>query len=101
MTTTPQDELLARFSKEIDLPAYLVQRGYEVVADAKNAAYIAMAQKSSGQILLIAREADRRGWTYKSATDPRDRARARGDRGHPLARAVSFRLGKGLNRAPV
>jgi len=73
MTTTPQDELLARFSKEIDLPAYLVQRGYEVVADAKNAAYIAMAQKSSGQILLIAREADRRGWTYKSATDPRDR----------------------------
>lgn len=73
MTTTPQDELLARFSKEVDLPAYLGQRGYEVVSDAKNAAYIAMAHKPSGRILLVARDADGRGWTYKDATDPRDR----------------------------
>ncbi len=73
MATTPQEELLARFSKEVDLPAYLGQRGFEVVPDAKNAAYIAMAHKASGQILLVAKEADGRGWTYKSATDPRDR----------------------------
>jgi hypothetical protein len=73
MTTTPQDELLARFSKEVDLPAYLSQRGFEVVSDAKNAAYIAMAHKPSGQILLVARDGDGRGWTYKSAIDPRDR----------------------------
>ena len=73
MTTTPQDELLARFSKEVDLPAYLSQRGFEVVSDAKNAAYIAMAHKPSGQVLLIARDADGRGWSYKSAMDPRDR----------------------------
>ncbi len=73
MSTTPQDELLARFSKEVDLPAYLGQRGYEVVPDAKNAAYIALAHKPSGRILLVARDADGRGWTYKDATDPRDR----------------------------
>lgn len=73
MATTPQEELLARFSREVDLPAYLGQRGYEVVADAKNAAYIAMAHRASGQILLVAREPSGRGWTYKSATDPRDR----------------------------
>src|SRR6266540_4600298 len=57
MATTPQEELLARFSKEVDLPAYLGQRGFEVVPDAKNAAYIAMAHKASGQILLVAKEA--------------------------------------------
>jgi hypothetical protein len=73
MTTTPQDELLARFAKEVDLPAYLAHRGFAVVPDAKNAAYIAMANTKSGQILLVAKEADGHGWTYKSATDPRDR----------------------------
>src|SRR5579863_5833441 len=72
MTPPPQDDLLARFSKEIDLPAYLGQRGYEVVPDARSAAYIAMAHRNSGQILLVAREADGRAWTYKSAIDPRD-----------------------------
>jgi Toprim-like len=73
MTPPPQDDLLVRFSKEVDLPAYLGQRGYEVVADARNAAYIAMAHRTSGQILLVAREAEGRAWTYKSAIDPRDR----------------------------
>jgi hypothetical protein len=73
MTPPLQDDLLARFSNEVDLPAYLGQRGFEVVADARNAAYIAMAHRTSGQILLVAREADGRAWTYKSATDPRDR----------------------------
>ena len=40
MTATPQDELLARFAKEVDLPAYLAHRGFAVVPDARNAAYI-------------------------------------------------------------
>ncbi|MEO8211691.1 MAG: hypothetical protein ABI560_00775, partial [Myxococcales bacterium] len=43
MTTTPQHELLARFSAQIDLPAYLVQRGYQVVDGSRNPTYIAMA----------------------------------------------------------
>jgi hypothetical protein len=73
MTTTPQDELLARFSREVDLPAYLGQRGFEVVPNARNGAYIAMAEKVSGQILLVAKEGEGRGWIYKSAADPRDR----------------------------
>jgi hypothetical protein len=73
MSLTPQDELLARFSREVDLPAYLGQRGFEVVPDARNAAYIAMADRASGQILLVAKEGEGRGWIYKSATDPRDR----------------------------
>jgi hypothetical protein len=73
MTATPQHELLACFAKEVDLPAYLAHRGFAVVPDARNAAYIAMANTTSGQILLVAKEADGRSWTYKSATDPRDR----------------------------
>src|SRR5258708_34126539 len=32
-----------------------------------------MEERASGQILLVAREAEGRGWIYKSATDPRDR----------------------------
>lgn len=73
MTPTQEDELLARFSKSIDLPAYLGQRGYEVVPDTKNPSYLAMADKSSGQILLIAKQPEAGGWAYKSAVDPRDR----------------------------
>lgn len=73
MSTNPQDELLARFARDVDLPAYLGQRGFEVVPDARNAAYIAMSHKESGQILLVAREPEGREWIYKSATDPRDR----------------------------
>jgi hypothetical protein len=73
MTATPQDELLARFSKNIDLPAYLGQRGYEVVPETKNPAYLAMADKGSGQILLVAKQPEAGGWAYKSAVDPRDR----------------------------
>ena len=48
------------------------------------------------QRLSIARSAGSR-----RAADPRDRARARGYRGDPLARAVSLRLGKSVSRVAV
>ena len=73
MTPPPQDDLLARFSKRIDLPAYLVQRGYEVVAERQERRLHRDGTQTAGQILLVAKKPDGRGWMYRSATDPRDR----------------------------
>lgn len=73
MTTTPQHELLARFSTQIDLPAYLVQRGYQVVDGSRNPTYIAMADKESKEILFLRKAQGEGGWAYQNAADPRDR----------------------------
>jgi hypothetical protein len=43
------------------------------VTDARKASYIAMSEKTSGSVILLARDTEGRGWTYKNAMDPRDR----------------------------
>lgn len=70
---TPQEELFARFSAQIDLPAYLGQRGYQVVAGSNNPTYVAMADSGSKQILFLSRTSAQGGWTYQNSGDPRDR----------------------------
>ena len=72
MTTTPQDELLARFSVQIDLPAYLGQRGYQVVDGSRNPTYIAMADKESKEILFL-RKIPGGSASIRTPRDPRDR----------------------------
>lgn len=72
MTPTPQDDLLARFSKQIDLPAYLGQLGYEIAAGSHNPTYVAMADKGSKEILFLRKAPDQGGWVYQNANDPRD-----------------------------
>jgi Toprim-like len=73
MSPIPQEELLARFSAQIDLPAYLGQRGYEVVAGSTNPTYVAMANNRSKEILFLRKDPEPGGWSYRNANDPRDR----------------------------
>ncbi len=66
-----QDELLQRFSKAIDLPAFLGQQGFRLVAG-QEAGKLCMGRAETGEVLRLEKDIGRGGWTYVNEMDPRD-----------------------------
>ena len=63
-----RDELLARFEKTIDLPAFMWQRGFRV-SEEREPGQLRMSHPTSGDSLVL--EADpQRGWTFAPADRP-------------------------------
>jgi hypothetical protein len=67
-----QEELLQRFGRMIDLPAFLGQQGFELSAR-QEPGCLCMTRPSSGDTLRLEKDVERGGWSYASATDPSDR----------------------------
>jgi hypothetical protein len=66
------DELLSRFAKTIDLPAFVWQQGFRV-SEERAPGQLRMNHPTTGESLVLERHPER-GWTYGSA----DRAMERG-----------------------
>jgi len=67
-----QEELLQRFARLIDLPAYLGQQGFRL-SEHQEAGHLCMTRPTTGERLRLQKDVDRGGWTYGSAADPNDR----------------------------
>jgi hypothetical protein len=67
-----QEELLQRFAKGIDLPAYLGARGF-VLSEQRQPGTIAMTNHATRETLRLEKDVERGGWKYISADDPGDR----------------------------
>jgi hypothetical protein len=67
-----QDELLQRFGRAVDLPAYLGSRGF-VLSEHQEPGRIGMTSPGTGEKLLLEKDVERGGWTYVNAVDPSDR----------------------------
>lgn len=67
-----QEELLQRFARLIDLPAYLGQQGFRL-SEHQDAGHLCMTRPTTGERLRLQKDVDRGGWTYSSAADPNDR----------------------------
>jgi hypothetical protein len=70
-----QEELLQRFAKTIDLPAFLGQQGFRLV-EGQEPGMLAMGRADTGEVLRLEKDVERGGWTYASEMDPRDRGTA-------------------------
>jgi hypothetical protein len=65
-----QEDLLQRFAKTIDLPAFAWQQGFRL-ANAEPGS-LAMQHPTTGERLLVERDVER-GWTYRTEDDPTQR----------------------------
>jgi len=82
---TVEDQLIERFGKQIDLPAYLAHKGYQFAgiqrgdgAASGHTVGIVMrageaTSKTSPSVLLLARDPDRGGWAYTDLNYPTNR----------------------------
>ncbi len=66
-----QDELLQRFARAIDLPAYLGQQGFRL-ASGQAPGQLCMARAETGEVVRLDKDVERGGWNYASVTDPKD-----------------------------
>jgi hypothetical protein len=67
-----QEELLQRFARMIDLPAFVGQRGFRL-SEQQEPGRLCMIDRSTGEILRLEKDVERGGWTYNSGGDPSDR----------------------------
>jgi hypothetical protein len=67
-----QEELLQRFGKMIELPAFLGQQGFEL-AKHQEPGRLCMTRPSTGETLLLDKDVERGGWSYVNPADPADR----------------------------
>ena len=67
-----QEELLQRFARMIDLPAFVGQQGFPL-SERQEHGSLCMIHRSTGETLRLEKDAERGSWTYASAGDPSDR----------------------------
>lgn len=67
-----QEELLQRFARMVDLPAYLGSRGF-ALSEQHVAGRISMISRSTGETLRLEKDVERGEWSYFSKQDPSDR----------------------------
>jgi hypothetical protein len=67
-----QEELLQRFARMIELPAFMGQQGFELTKH-QEPGRLCMGRPSTGETFLLEKDVERGGWTYASATNPADR----------------------------
>ena len=67
-----QKNLLDRLETQIDLPAWLVARGFQVAPQQPDPAQLAMTS-SALEVFHLRKDPDRGGWTYFNTSDPADR----------------------------
>src|SRR4051794_4602918 len=67
-----QKSLLDRLEPQIDLPAWLVARGFQVALMQPDPAQLAMTGPGL-EVYHLRKEPDRGGWTYVNTLDPTDR----------------------------
>jgi hypothetical protein len=65
------EELLDRFAKAIDLPAFMWQRGFRV-SDERAPGQLRMTEPTTGESLVLERDS-LRGWTFASPDRPTER----------------------------
>jgi hypothetical protein len=66
-----QQELLERFTKSIDLPAFAWQQGFRLSADQQPGS-LRMEHPRTGEAMLVEHDLDR-GWRYRMVDDPQQR----------------------------
>jgi hypothetical protein len=66
------EELLLRFAKGIDLPAYLGARGF-VLSEQRQPGNLTMTDHATRQTVRVEKDVERGGWTYINVNDPGDR----------------------------
>lgn len=70
---TIEQELLARYGRHIDLPAYLQSRGYQVDQESSSDSRVLRMADPSGRPITIAKALDGdSGWTYANPADRAD-----------------------------
>jgi hypothetical protein len=67
-----QEELLQRFTRMIDLPAFIAQRGFRL-SEQPEPGHLCMTDPSIGETLRLEKDVERGSWTYSNAVDPSDR----------------------------
>jgi Toprim-like len=67
-----REELLDRFARMIDLPAFVAQQGFRL-SDRQEPSRLSMTLPSTGETLLLEKDVVRGGWTYVNARDPKER----------------------------
>jgi hypothetical protein len=67
-----QEELLERFAKMIELPAFLGQQGFEL-SKRDEPGRLCMRHPTSGVELILDKDVERGGWSYVNAANPADR----------------------------
>jgi hypothetical protein len=67
-----QKSLLHRLEQEIDLPAWLVARGFQVAPHQPDPARLAMTSPSL-EMFLLRKDPERGGWSYFNTSDPTER----------------------------
>jgi Toprim-like len=67
-----QEELLQRFAKMIELPAFMGQQGFEL-AKHPEPGRLSMTRPSTGETLLLDKDVERGGWSYVNPSNPTDR----------------------------
>src|SRR5262249_18810170 len=67
-----QEELLQRFARAVDMPAFLGQQGFGLV-DGREPGRLCMGRAETGEVLRLEKDVERGVWTYASEMDPRDR----------------------------
>lgn len=67
-----EQELLNRYERNIDLPAYLQSRGYSLQPSPPDHRFIQMADPT-GHPIILAKSPDTGGWAYANPADPADR----------------------------
>jgi len=67
-----QEELLQRFGRMIELPAFLAQQGFELTKP-REPGQLCMTRQTTGERVLLDKDVERGGWSYVSASDPTDR----------------------------
>ena len=73
-----EDQLMARFAKQIDLPAYLSQRGYDFAGtvrgqDSAAGFTVGIVMRNVDReppMLLLSRDSERGGWAFTHPTNP-------------------------------
>lgn len=73
-----EDQLVDRFAKQLDLPAYLAQRGYDFAGtvrgqDSAAGFTVGIVMRNAGReppMLLLSRDSERGGWAYTYPTNP-------------------------------
>jgi hypothetical protein len=67
-----RERWIERLVREVDLPAFLVARGFHLAPSQPEPDRLALTGEGS-QALLLQRDVDRRAWTYTNPADPEDR----------------------------
>jgi hypothetical protein len=67
-----QEELLQRFGRMIELPAFLAQRGFELSLP-REPGRLGMTSRATGESVLLDKDVERGGWSYVNESDPTDR----------------------------